>query len=710
MDDLLFNPMDPAFVADPYPTYRRLRAEDPVHQSPLGFWVLTRYEDVAAALRDPRLAKEAIPAFVAARFGLAAGGAGPVDARPGSPDHTRLRGLVSKAFTPRVVDVLRPTSSRSSMACSTASRTRADGPHRGLRLPPARHRHLRDARRAARGPRAVQDVGLDIARGLDAIWLPPDSDVTKRSFAARHELADYFRDLIARRRAQPRSDMLSGLIAAEEAGDKLNEEELLATCILLLVAGHETTVNLIGNGTLALLRHPAQLHRLQEDPGLMVTAVEELLRFDGPVQRTARIPSEDVTIGGRIIPKGELVMPFIGAADRDPAQFPDPERLDITRTDNRHIAFGWGIHFCLGAPLARVEGQIAIGTLVRRLPNLRLATEAPAFRQSLTLRGLSALPSASTRVLHHLSLPVRFHCKLSAGKQPNDGTGRRPWTSGRRSSSRTIRWGRSELGRALEARGFESLWAPEHSHIPLSRRSPFPQGGDLPKKYYDVMDPFVTLSAAAAATTRLRVGTGICLVVQRDPIQTAKEVASLDQVSGGRFLFGIGAGWNAEEMADHGTEFGSRFKVMQERVEAMRAIWTKSKPEYSGEHVRFPPMMTWPKPAQKPHPPVIVGGAYPYGARRAIAYGDGWLPHARRPAYGDVLGLLPDFRKMAVEAGRDPASLPITVFGVAEDLDLIKRYRDAGVARLIFNVPPAKADEVLPLLDRCAALMRQASA
>ena len=186
--------------------------------------------------------------------------------------------------------------------------------------------------------------------------------------------------------------MLSGLIAAEEAGDKLNEEELLATCILLLVAGHETTVNLIGNGTLALLRHPAQLHRLQEDPGLMVTAVEELLRFDGPVQRTARIPSEDVTIGGRVIPKGELVMPFIGAADRDPAQFPDPERLDITRTDNRHIEFGWGIHFCLGAPLARVEGQIAIGTLVRRLPNLRLATEAPAFRQSLTLRGLSTLP------------------------------------------------------------------------------------------------------------------------------------------------------------------------------------------------------------------------------------------------------------------------------------------------------------------------------
>ena len=263
-----------------------------------------------------------------------------------------------------------------------------------------------------------------------------------------------------------------------------------------------------------------------------------------------------------------------------------------------------------------------------------------------------------------------------------------------------------ELGRELEARGFDSLWAPEHSHIPLSRTSPFPAGGDLPKKYYDVMDPFVTLAAAAAATTRLKVGTGICLVVQRDPIQTAKEVATLDQISGGRFLFGVGAGWNAEEMHDHGTEFKTRFRLMQERIEAMKAIWTKSKPEYSGSFVKLPPMMTWPKPVQKPHPPVIVGGAFPFGARRALAYGDGWLPHARRPAYGEVLGLLPEFRKMAAAAGRPVESVPITVFGVAEDADLIKRYRDAGVARIIFNLPAAKADEVLPMLDRCAALMR----
>jgi cytochrome P450 len=232
---------------------------------------------------------------------------------------------------------------------------------------------------------------LDIARGLDAIMLPVDSEVTRRSGTARQALLGYFRGLIAERRVLPRDDLLSGLIAAEEAGDRLSEDELLATCILLLVAGHETTVNLIGNGTLALLRHPGELRRLRENPALIASAVEELLRYDGPVQRTARMPSDDVQVGGRTIARGEMVMPFIGAADRDPAQFPDPDRLDITRSDNRHVAFGMGIHFCLGAPLARVEGQIAINTLVQRLPGLALATEKPEYRQSLTLRGLTAL-------------------------------------------------------------------------------------------------------------------------------------------------------------------------------------------------------------------------------------------------------------------------------------------------------------------------------
>ena len=260
------------------------------------------------------------------------------------------------------------------------------------------------------------------------------------------------------------------------------------------------------------------------------------------------------------------------------------------------------------------------------------------------------------------------------------------------------------LGRALEERGFDSLWAPEHSHIPVARTSPFPQGGELPKMYYDVMDPFVTL-AAAAATERLLIGTGICLVVQRDPIQTAKSVASIDQISGGRFLFGIGAGWNAEEMADHGTDFKTRMSLMKERTQAMREIWTQSTASYSGRFVDFPEMMSWPKPVQKPHPPVLVGGAFPYGARRAIDYGDGWLPHARRPAYGDVIEKFPEFRQMAAEAGREPESIPITVYGVAEDLDLLKRYRDAGTARVVFALPSAGPEALLPLLDRYAALI-----
>jgi probable F420-dependent oxidoreductase len=263
----------------------------------------------------------------------------------------------------------------------------------------------------------------------------------------------------------------------------------------------------------------------------------------------------------------------------------------------------------------------------------------------------------------------------------------------------------TELAQALEARGFESLWAPEHSHIPTSRTTPFPQGGELPKKYYDAMDPFVSLTAAAAVTETLKVGTGVCLVAQRDPIQTAKLVASIDQVSRGRFLFGVGGGWNAEEMTDHGTVFGTRFKLMRERISAMREIWTKSEAEYHGEFVNFPPMKAWPKPVQKPHPPVIVGGAFPYAARRALAYGDGWIPHASRPQYGDVAEFLPRFRQMAAEAGRDPASVPVTIWGVAEDLGRLKRYRDSGIARVVVSLESAPAGEILPVLDRWAELI-----
>jgi cytochrome P450 len=390
--ELHFNPMDPEFLADPYPTYHRLRTEDPVHLSPLGFWVLTRYEDVVAVLRDPRFAKEAMMAVVAARFGIAPGtiGLSMLDRDP--PAHTRLRSLVSKAFTPRVVERLRPHIQQ--IVDGLLARVEGQGSMdlieefaypipvivicELLGVPVEDHEQFKT-------------WSLDIARGLDAIMLPVDSEVARRSGTARQALLGYFRGLIAERRVSPRDDLLSGLIAAEEAGDRLSEDELLATCILLLVAGHETTVNLIGNGTLALLRHPGELRRLRENPALIASAVEELLRYDGPVQRTARMPSDDVQVGGRTIARGEMVMPFIGAADRDPAQFPDPDRLDITRSDNRHVAFGMGIHFCLGAPLARVEGQIAINTLVQRLPGLALATEKPEYRQSLTLRGLTAL-------------------------------------------------------------------------------------------------------------------------------------------------------------------------------------------------------------------------------------------------------------------------------------------------------------------------------
>jgi probable F420-dependent oxidoreductase len=265
----------------------------------------------------------------------------------------------------------------------------------------------------------------------------------------------------------------------------------------------------------------------------------------------------------------------------------------------------------------------------------------------------------------------------------------------------------AELGQALEARGFESVWAPEHSHIPSSRLTPPAGGGELGKQYYDVMDPFVTLTATAMATKTLKVATGVCLVIQRDTIQTAKLVASIDQVSNGRFLFGIGGGWNAEEIENHGTEFTSRFKKMREQIEAMREIWTKSTAEYHGDIVNFSPMMTWPKPVQKPHPPVILGGAFPWAARRAVRYGDGWYPNA---SSGNPQEYLPRFRQMAEEAGRDPNSVAVTLGGAPEDPDMLKRYRDLGVVRVNFPVPPAKADEVLPILDRVAKLKQRVGA
>ena len=263
------------------------------------------------------------------------------------------------------------------------------------------------------------------------------------------------------------------------------------------------------------------------------------------------------------------------------------------------------------------------------------------------------------------------------------------------------------LARELEDRGFESLWVPEHSHIPLSRVSPYPGGGPLPRPYYDILDPFLALNTAAAVTTKLKIGTGVCLMNQRDPIQTAKMVSTIDQLSAGRFLFGIGNGWNRDEMENHGTDFASRHKLVRERTEAMKAIWTQDDAEYHGELVNFDKMNQWPKPVQKPHPPIIVGGAFPFAARRAIRYGDGWIPRADRLEKDGVGVLIDKFRQMATEAGRDPASLPITIFRVPEKIDQLRFCQQIGIDRVVFSLPADKEDSILPILDRWSELQRR---
>jgi probable F420-dependent oxidoreductase len=262
-----------------------------------------------------------------------------------------------------------------------------------------------------------------------------------------------------------------------------------------------------------------------------------------------------------------------------------------------------------------------------------------------------------------------------------------------------------ELARALEQRGFESVWAPEHSHIPLSRKTPYPLGGELPREYYDAMDPFVVLAAASQVTKTIKLGTGVLLVQQRDAIQTAKLVASIDQISQGRFLFGVGGGWNQDEMENHGTVYATRFKRMRESIEAMKEIWTKPESSYHGAFVDFEPMIARPKPVQKPHPPIHVGGGFPQGARRAIRYADGWIPVMGQ---ADVLDALPKFHAMMREAGREPGSIEVTLFLlVSDDADTLKRLADMGVTRVVPIFPPQKGDVVLPMIDRWANVMRQ---
>ena len=397
-----FNPFDPEFQADPYPFYRRLRETAPVHWVDLprieipgfdlpGVWMVTRYADVTSVLRDERFSvRRPMMEALAASTALAGMTRSLLFVDP--PDHTRLRTLVTKAFTPRVVEGLRPR-----------IRSIVDE----LLRPAARSGRVELIRDLA-APLPViviaELLGIPIAdrerfkRWSDDLVVVADSSRAMAGIVeaerAAGELGEYLRGIIAARRVFPRDDLISALVGAHDQGRGLSEEELLATCTLLLVAGNETTTNLIGNALLALVRHPNEFARLHADASLVRGAVEECLRYDSPVQLTSRVATCDVDVGGQLVRAGEEVDLLIGAANRDPEQFADPDRLDVMRTDCRPVSFGHGIHFCLGAALARVEAQIALETLTMRFPNTRLDDEAPRLREGFVLRGPASLPLA----------------------------------------------------------------------------------------------------------------------------------------------------------------------------------------------------------------------------------------------------------------------------------------------------------------------------
>jgi cytochrome P450 PksS len=388
------------FKANPYPFFARLRAETPVHRVHLPgrqtAWLITRYDDVAAALKDPRFVKNRRSVQSpeqAAKEPWVPGFFKPLEQNMldrDEPDHTRLRGLVQKAFTPRLVEQMRERVQR--LADELLDRVQGRGRmdlirDYALAVPttiiaemlgvPAEDRH--------RFQRWSSAIVTSIPSRWSMITLIPKAWLFLR----------YIRKLIRARRAAPRDDLITALVQAEEAGDQLSEDELAAMIFLLLVAGHETTVNLIGNGTLALLRYPEQLAKLRDEPGLIRSAVEELLRYDSPVMTaTERFAREDLTVAGVTIRRGEMAFAAIASANRDERQFANPDTLDISREPNKHLSFGPGAHFCVGASLARMEGQIAIGTLLRRTSELCLAVppEALRWRRGLVLRGMEGLP------------------------------------------------------------------------------------------------------------------------------------------------------------------------------------------------------------------------------------------------------------------------------------------------------------------------------
>jgi cytochrome P450 len=385
----------PSLVEDPYPALAAMRDRAPYFDESTRIWVLARYADVQAVLRNPRFTQSGFAERMARSLG-----SGPLTECLGRwllfrdpPDHTRLRALVNQAFTPKAVERLRPTiqGAVDTLLTSVEPTGRMDViADLAYPLPVQVICALLGVPEADRAEFAVWSAAL--AESLDALSTH-EVDVVRRGESATIGLGAYFRDLVRARRRAPGDDLLSALIAARDGADRLDEDELLATCILLFFAGHETTVNLIGNGVFALLRHPLELQRVRDDPALIDNAVEELLRYDAPLQRTARTIEDDVCIGGTRVPRGQRVMLLLGAANRDPRRFHAPDRLDVGRADARHhVSFGGGIHYCIGAPLARLEARVAIESILRRLHGLRLAEEAPTWRRTLLLRGLRSLP------------------------------------------------------------------------------------------------------------------------------------------------------------------------------------------------------------------------------------------------------------------------------------------------------------------------------
>ncbi len=398
-DRPVFDPFDPRWAADPFPLYAELREHAPIHRNELGFWVLARHADCLAVLRDKRASSDS--ANVAEGLRTTIDADDPVataieEMRPflfrDPPDHTRLRGLVSKAFTPKVVESLRTGTARvvDELLAAALDEGQVD---------------LVEAFAYPLPVRVICDLlgvptedherfkawSTALARGLDPDFLLTDEVIAERGEAIV-QFAQYFFELLSDRKRHPGDDLLSALAQVEDDGTVLSEGEMLSTCILLLVAGHETTVNLISGGTLALLHHPDQLTRFRDDPAVIRSGVEEMLRYVSPVQLTGRAFTQDCSFGGVDFVAGDFAMLLLASGNRDPLVFDQPERFDITRNPNNHLGFGFGIHHCLGAPLARMETQVALAALVHRAPDLALTVDEVTYRSNVVLRGMESLP------------------------------------------------------------------------------------------------------------------------------------------------------------------------------------------------------------------------------------------------------------------------------------------------------------------------------